>query len=108
MSTSQPENRRRSVRKPHSIRAMLEQGGSCSLARIVSFSREGVGMTTDIHSLPRRCDHISLRFSNGRGDIIVHGEVRWSSVAEGKNSTFGVEFRTPGPDYTGFYDSLSG
>ena len=97
---------RRSVRKPHELRTMVEQDGSCSLAKIVTFSRDGVCVMTDVHSLPRRFDQVRLRFSAKHGDIIVRGDVRWSTPGRGKGSAFGVEFRGAGGDYTGFYDAL--
>lgn len=99
-------NRRRSVRKAFELRAMLELGGSCSLARIVTVSRDGLGLTTDIHTLPRRFDQVSLRFKTEDGDLIVHGDVRWSAPKAGTASAFGVELRAPTPDYAGFYDAL--
>ena len=87
---------------------MLELCGSCSLAQITSVSRHGLGLTTDLHSLPRRFDQVSLRFANADGDIIVHGDVRWSSAKTGIRSAFGVELREPGPDFAGFYEALPG
>lgn len=85
---------------------MVELSGSCSLAKIVSVSREGLGLTTDIHCLPRRFDQVSLRFQVGKGDIIVHGDVRWASAKAGTKSAFGVQLREPPPDFTGFYEAL--
>ena len=87
---------------------MLELCGSCSLAQITSVSRHGLGLTTDLHSLPRRLDQVSLRFANAGGDIIVHGDVRWSSPKTGIRSAFGVQLREPGPDFAGFYEALPG
>ena len=106
MEQPQGRNRRRSVRKSYELRAMVDLGGSCSLAQIVSVSRDGLGLTTDIHCLPRRFDQVSLCFKAGRGDIIVHGDVRWSTPKAGTPSSFGIEIRAPGGAYTGFYDEL--
>ena len=107
MSQAHHENRR-SVRKPHKTRAMVELCGSCSLAQITTVSLHGLGLTTDLHSLPRRFDVVSLRFRNGTGDLIVHGDVRWSSAKRGVMSAFGVELREPGRDYVSFYEALTG
>lgn len=87
---------------------MVELRGSCSLAQIISVSRHGLGLTTDLHSLPRRLERVSLCFQNSHGDIIVHGEVRWSSTKVGIWSAFGVELSAPGRDFAGFYDALPG
>jgi len=99
-------NRRRSARKPHKLRAMVELGGSCSLASIVSFAREGVGLATDIHTLPRRFDRVRVQFKCDQGEIVLTGDVRWSTARSGTRSEYGVELRDAGAAYTGFYDSL--
>lgn len=85
---------------------MIELGGSCSLARIFSVSRDGLGLTTDIHTLPRRFDQVSLRFKTGDGDIIVHGDVRWAVPKAGTKAAFGIELRAPAQEFSGFYDAL--
>ncbi len=85
---------------------MVEQGGSCSLARIVSFSRDGMGLSTDIHTLPRRFDRVRVQFKCDRGKIELTGNVRWSTPRAGRRSEYGVELHDPGGAYTGFYDSL--
>jgi len=85
---------------------MVEVGGSCSLASIVSFSRDGMGLATDIHTLPRRFDRVRVQFRCDRGEILLTGDVRWSTARAGTRSEYGVEFRDSDDTYAGFYDSL--
>jgi hypothetical protein len=97
---------RRSARKPHDVRAMVEVHGSCSVARIVSVSRNGVGIATDIHQLPQRYDRVRIEFQGRDGDILISGDVRWSIPRAGEPSKFGVQVYGANGAFTGFYDSL--